>query len=134
MIALSIGLTDVYNRFHDPAIDDVLIYKLRELHACLDRAVCDAYGWNDIDLGHDFHSAPYLPKNDRMRYTICEPARLEVLRRLSRLNRERWQGEQDEALAAVRDVEAARLAMKSPRRNSGPTLKLVADPKQPRLF
>ena len=68
-----------------------------------------AYGWTDIDLGHGFHSVPYLPENDRLRYTLCEEARLTVLSRLARLNRERWQAEQD-ALAEAAAQQAATAA------------------------
>ena len=39
------GLTKTYNRFHDPDERDADIVKLRELHAAMDRAVLDAYGW-----------------------------------------------------------------------------------------
>ena len=68
---------------------------------------------------------PYLPENDRIRFTISEPARLEVLRRLSRLNRERCQAEQDAANA----VTAPRMTS-----NGRPHLTLVAPPQQPDLF
>src|SRR5205823_3713499 len=42
------GLTKTYNRFHDPHETSPDIKKLRELHAALDRAVLDAYGWKDL--------------------------------------------------------------------------------------
>ncbi len=42
------GLTKTYNRFHDPAESSPDIHKLRELHAAMDRAVLDAYGWQNI--------------------------------------------------------------------------------------
>ena len=41
------GLTKTYNRFHDPYESSPDIVKLRELHAAMDRAVLDAYGWSD---------------------------------------------------------------------------------------
>ncbi len=43
-----LGLTEIYNRFHDPTETSPDIQKLRELHAAMDRAVLDAYGWQDI--------------------------------------------------------------------------------------
>jgi hypothetical protein len=64
----------------------------------MDEAVRSAYGWNDVDLGHDFHEVPYLPENDRVRFTISEEARLKLLQRLAELNRERYQLEVDEGL------------------------------------
>jgi len=59
----------------------------------MDRAVSSAYGWDDLDLSHDFHELPFLPENDRVRFTISEPVRVEVLRRLSELNRQRYEEE-----------------------------------------
>lgn len=62
------------------------ILKLRELHVQMDMAVLDAYGWNDIQLRHDFYEVDYLPENDRIRFTIHPDARKEVLKRLLELN------------------------------------------------
>lgn len=42
------GLTKTYNRFHDPGELSSEIAKLRELHAAMDRAVLDAYGWREV--------------------------------------------------------------------------------------
>ena len=88
-----IGLTKLYNRFHDPDGHDPRIQQLRDLHRQIDEAVAEAYGWDDLDLEHDFHEVAYLPKNDRVRFTISEGARLEVLRRLAHLNEERYEEE-----------------------------------------
>jgi hypothetical protein len=49
------GLTQVYNRFHNPADVGADITELRRLHSEMDSAVSIAYGWEDLDLGHDFH-------------------------------------------------------------------------------
>lgn len=130
MSAKSIGLTDFYNLHHDQANTDPAIVMLRERHRQLDLAVRDAYGWTDLDLGHGFHAVPYLAENDRIRFTISEPARLEVLRRLSRLNRERWQAEQEAAGATSGASAAATAQDASPR----PRLQLVSPPGQPDLF
>jgi hypothetical protein len=48
------GLTKTYNRFHDPAESNEKILRLRELHAAMDRAVLDAYGWNDVSTACGF--------------------------------------------------------------------------------
>ncbi|MEW6381439.1 MAG: type IIL restriction-modification enzyme MmeI [bacterium] len=88
-----IGLTRLYNRFHDPEESNVSIEKLRDLQCEIDVAVARAYGWGDLDLEHGFHEVPYLPEIDRVRFTISERARLEVLRRLSELNRQRYEEE-----------------------------------------
>jgi hypothetical protein len=49
MVQNNQGLTDTYNRFHDPHEDDPEILKLRELHSQMDRAVLNAYGWQDLE-------------------------------------------------------------------------------------
>ena len=88
-----VGLTQLYNRFHDPDDCELHLDELRELHREIDVAVAQAYGWDDLDLGHDFHEVPYLPENDRVRFTISKPARIEVLHRLAQLNKERYEEE-----------------------------------------
>ena len=94
----SMGLTRLYNGFHTASNLDSSIIRLRELHRENDLAVARTYGWDGLDLGHGFHEVPYLPENDRVRFTISEPARLEVLRRLGELNRQRYQEEVDQGL------------------------------------
>ena len=116
MLGMQLGLTKTYNLFHSNAItaqsindkDKQLaslqkhlektattisfneaiqgILKLRELHVQMDEAVLDAYGWNEIELKHDFYDVDYLPENDRVRFTIHPDARKEVLKRLLELN------------------------------------------------
>ena len=97
---LWLGLTPIYNLFHDPELSPEKVAKvskkpleearagydalleLRRLHLQLDQAVRDAYGWADLDLGHDFVDVETLPENDRTRYTITPTARKELLTRL----------------------------------------------------
>ncbi|MCC5790151.1 MAG: hypothetical protein JJT75_10985, partial [Opitutales bacterium] len=85
MHLLWLGLTKIYNLFHDPNLSPELVakvsgkssdiaeqgykalLKLRELHVEMDTAVRDAYGWTDLNLEHDFHDLDYLPENDRTR-------------------------------------------------------------------
>ncbi len=93
MRADRIGLTKLYNRFHSDTERDSRIEALRTLQIETDAAVAGAYGWEDLDLEHGFHEVPYLPENDRVRFTISENARIEVLRRLSELNRQRYEEE-----------------------------------------
>jgi hypothetical protein len=93
MQAEKIGLTKLYNRFHDQAERDERIVKLQNLHQSIDGSVLQAYGWDDLNLDHGFYEVPYLPKTDRLRHTISESARIEVLRRLSELNRQRYKEE-----------------------------------------
>jgi methylase of polypeptide subunit release factors len=105
--SLWLGLTDIYNMFHtrDLTPAEVArvskkplpeaeagyqgILELRRLHRELDLAIRDAYGWTDLDLGHDFIEVETLPENDRVRYTINPAARKEVLKRLLAENHKR---------------------------------------------
>jgi hypothetical protein len=85
MASFDEGLTDIYNRFHNPDEKSDCIRQLRELHVKMDQAVAAAYGWDDLELGHDFHET-----KQGIRFTISEPTRREVLARLLRLNHERY--------------------------------------------
>jgi hypothetical protein len=87
------GLTDTYNRFHDPDEISADIHKLRQLHVEMDTAVAAAYGWTDIALGHDFHET-----KQGVRFTINGPARREVLARLLKLNHARYAEEVKQGL------------------------------------
>lgn len=98
MTSRNIGLTALYNLFHNPAEKDAELEEMRKLQREIDEAVRDAYGWSDLDLGHGFHEVGYLPANDNVRYTISEPARIEILKRLSALNRQRWEEEEKAGL------------------------------------
>lgn len=98
MLKRQIGLTDLYNLFHDPEITNEDIQELRYLHVEMDKTVKAAYSWNALDLGHDFHEVPYLPENDRTRFTVSEPARLEILERMLDLNEERHEQEVEAGL------------------------------------
>ena len=103
------------NRYHAlDCIDDVVV-GLREAQTRLDIAAIQAYGWRDIDLAHDFYGLAKLPANDRLRFTISEAARLEVLRRLAVLNRERYQEEQD----AARGLQSVQAELVAPRKRAG---------------
>jgi len=48
MVRHNQGLTDTYNRFHDPEEQNPDILKLRHLHDQMDQAVLKAYGWEDL--------------------------------------------------------------------------------------
>jgi len=85
MKVLNEGLTDTYNRFHDPDETAEAIQKLRQLHVEMDKAVAGVYGWTGLDLGHGFHET-----KQGVRFTISGPARREVLARLLKLNHERY--------------------------------------------
>jgi hypothetical protein len=84
----NVGLTGVYNRFHDPTCEERSIGELRELHMELDQATVRAFEWTDIDLGHGFRSTDL-----GVRFTATEVAGREVLGRLLELNHARYRAE-----------------------------------------
>ncbi|MDO2426600.1 hypothetical protein Q2380_06165, partial [Enterobacter hormaechei] len=57
--------------------------------------VLRAYGFDELDLEQDFHEVAYLPEGKNVRFTISEPAREELLCRLATLNKNRYEGEQN---------------------------------------
>ena len=99
------GLTKTYNRFHDREERDPDIVELRRLHAAMDRAVLDAYGWTDIPVRCKFpehegeDDEPLQGGRDRYRWP--NTVRDEVLSRLLELNAERAE-EEEERRAAKR--------------------------------
>lgn len=54
MVSNNQGLTNTYNRFHDPAETNSDLLELRRLHEELDKAVLAAYGWNDVSTACGF--------------------------------------------------------------------------------
>ncbi|MDO8795561.1 MAG: N-6 DNA methylase [Vicinamibacterales bacterium] len=102
------GLTKTYSRFHDPDERDPDIVKLRDLHAAMDRAVLDAYGWTDIqprcefilDYEDEDDDTPGQPSRRKKpwRYRWPDDVRDEVLGRLLELNIQRAK---EEALAGA---------------------------------
>jgi hypothetical protein len=89
------GLTKTYNRVHNPDEHADDITRLREIHVALDYAVRDAYGWDDLDLGHDFHETKF-----GTRFTFAPTPRQEILDRLLELNHERYAEEVRQGLHA----------------------------------
>jgi len=93
------GLTKTYNRFHDPEETDPRIVRLRELHAQIDRAVLDAYGWTDIPtdceflLDYEIDEEEYTRRRKPYRYRWPDEVHDEVLGRLLELNAERAKAE-----------------------------------------
>lgn len=100
MIRNDEGLTKTYNRFHDPDESHPDILKLRELHAAMDRAVLDAYGWNDISTDCEFIADYEVEEGKKIpwRYRWPEEVHDEVLARLLELNQKRYEEEVDQGL------------------------------------
>ncbi|MEQ8850954.1 MAG: N-6 DNA methylase [Phycisphaerales bacterium] len=103
------GLTKCYNRFHDPEEAGADIEELRDLHAAMDRAVLDAYGWTDIPTDCEFlldyeeddddGSGKTGRKKKPWRYRWPDEVRDEVLARLLAENAKRAEQERLAGLA-----------------------------------
>jgi hypothetical protein len=82
------------------------ILKLRELHAAMDRAVLDAYGWSDVPtaceflLDYEIDEEEWGNKKKPWRYRWPDEVRDEVLARLLELNAERAKEEVRSGAAA----------------------------------
>jgi hypothetical protein len=108
------GLTKTYNRFHDPDELDPKILTLRELHAAMDRAVLDAYGWCDLKteceflLDYEVDEEESRDKKKPWRYRWPDVVRDEVLARLLELNAKR--AKEEELSGAVAAKKGAKKA------------------------
>jgi hypothetical protein len=86
------GMTRTYNRFHDPAETADDIQRLRDLHAAMDRAVLEAYGWHDLAARAEPTFLDETNEDDHTyqgRLFWLSDFRDEVLARLLALNAER---------------------------------------------
>ena len=128
MLKIKIGLTNLYNLYHQENLSVASIaktakcsdadaewalgefMKMRQVQVECDTAVAAAYGWSDIALNHGFYDLEFLPENDRRRYTVCPDARKEIMTRLLKLNNDRHKQE----LAAGLVDDTGKLLKKSP--------------------
>ena len=77
MLRRDLGLTKLYNLVNDPGTPDSLdpdVARMRQIHVKLDQAVMDAYGWDDVELRHGFHTYRQMT-----RWTVSPAARVEIL-------------------------------------------------------
>lgn len=112
LIDRNTGLTKFYNFFHDPTCLDEDVSLLRSIRVNIDQALADAFGWDDLELDHGFHEVDYLPENDRVRFTFSRSVRIEILKRLSKLNRERYEEEVSSGLNTKKQSETAAASKK----------------------
>ena len=97
--------------------------RLRELHAAMDKAVLDAYGWSDIVPAYEFRG-DYENEDGSagsVRLNFTEEVRDEILRRLLALHAERLKAEQ----SAPSPTSKANTKAKKPKKSkdsSGPEL------------
>jgi hypothetical protein len=99
MLSRQEGLTTTYKRFRDRGEKSEDIARLRALQVEMDQSIAAAYGWSNLDLGHDFHET-----RQGMRFTIRESARRAVLDRLLALNHQRFD---EEAAAKIAQAVSA---------------------------
>ena len=99
MVERDEGLTETYNRFHDPHDTDPAIIRLRELHTEMDRAVLAAYGWSDVAARCDFlldhesnEDETATRRTKPYRYRWPDAVGDEVVARLMALNQDRVGG------------------------------------------
>lgn len=93
MVDTDQGLTKTYNALKSPDCNEPRILALRKLHEDLDRAVLDAYGWNDVQVPP---CCPLTPADEEQLQAFKD----EVIDRLFVLNAERAAEEATEAAAA----------------------------------
>ena len=120
------GLTKAYNRFHDREETDPDIQRLRELHAAMDRAVLDAYGWTDIPTDCKFLldyeiDEETLGKKKPYRYRWPEEVHDEVLARLLDLNQRRYAEEVAAGLHAEKVTKGSASRKKTRRQAALPS-------------
>ena len=114
MVRSDEGLTKTYNRFRDPYEDGPDIIRLRDLHAAMDRAVLDAYGWPDIPtdceflLDYEIDEEDWGARKKPYRYRWPDEVRDEVLARLLELNAKRAADEMRAGVAATTSLEKPR--------------------------
>ena len=98
MLRRELGLTKLYNLVNDPGLEvgtDPDVDRMRAIHVELDAAVAAAYGWEDLDLTHGFHTYRKMT-----RWTVPPATRVEILDRLLEENHRRAAAEAAAAAAS----------------------------------
>lgn len=111
-IEKQIGLTDLYNLFHDPDNIDPDIIQFRALQRELDLAIAGIYGWSDLNFEHGFHQSLHLQLTDRTFFGLSRDIGIEVLKRLSKLNRQRYEEESSQEKNVKSTTRASKGATK----------------------
>ena len=102
MLRRDLGLTRLYNLVNDPGLEtgaDPDVDRMRAIHVELDAAVAAAYGWEDLDLTHGFHTYRKMT-----RWTVPPATRVEILDRLLEENHRRAAAEAAAAAASGRSA------------------------------
>ena len=106
MLRRELGLTKLYNLVNDPGLEagiDPDVDRMRAIHVELDAAVSAAYGWEDLDLTHGFHTYRKMT-----RWTVPPATRVEILDRLLEENHRRAAAEAAAAAASGRSTGGSR--------------------------
>ena len=106
MLRRDLGLTKLYNLVNDPGLEagtDPDVDRMRAIHVELDAAVAAAYGWEDLDLTHGFHTYRKMT-----RWTVPPATRVEILDRLLEENHRRAAAEAAAAAASGRSTGGSR--------------------------
>ncbi|MGK0417281.1 MAG: hypothetical protein ACJAST_002374 [Halopseudomonas sp.] len=85
------GLTDTLNALNTPSCNDPSIIELRQIMASIDSEVALAYGWDDLDITYDFRDFSGGSANDTWRWALSEDITAELIRRLTELNKQRFE-------------------------------------------
>jgi hypothetical protein len=131
MVRNNQGLTETYNRFHEPDDRHPDIIKLRQLHQECDKTVLNAYGWTDIatdcefilDYEEEEEESEGISKRQKKkpwRYKWPEEIHDEVLARLLELNLKRY-------LEEILGGKAAEAKAKGGKKTASKSRKKVAD-------
>ena len=106
MLRRDLGLTRLYNLVNDPGLKagaDPDVDRMRDIHVELDAAVAAAYGWDDLDLAHGFHTYRQMT-----RWTVAPVTRVEILDRLLEENHRRAAAEAAAAAASGQSTGGSR--------------------------
>ena len=106
MLRRELGLTKLYNLVNDPGLEagtDPDVDRMRAIHVELDAAVVAAYGWEDLDLTHGFHTYRKMT-----RWTVPPATRVEILDRLLEENHRRAAAEASAAAASGQSTGGSR--------------------------
>lgn len=106
MLRRELGLTKLYNLVNDPGLEagtDPDVDRMRAIHVELDAAVAAAYGWEDLDLTHGFHTYRKMT-----RWTVPPATRVELLDLLLEENHRRAAAEASAAAASGQSTGGSR--------------------------
>jgi len=135
MVETNLGLTKTYNALKDPQNQDRTIVHLRTLHEAMDRAVLDAYGWQDLQV------PPFCPRSEAEQAEL-KRFEAEVVDRLYALNAERAAEEErlglgkpsklKKQLPANTNISASKASALKPPRSTRPRKSAAKTPRKKR--